>query len=106
MKTKNKRTPLDVLVETVTAVAKPEKIILFGSRARDDYHADSDYDLLVVKGQVHRRELAKKIYRQLIGFGWPVDIIVVHPEDIEKYADAPYTVIGSAVEEGKLLYAV
>ncbi|HAO79771.1 MAG TPA: hypothetical protein DCQ92_12500, partial [Verrucomicrobia subdivision 3 bacterium] len=33
------------LVRRVVRVAKPQKILLFGSRARGDHHPDSDIDL-------------------------------------------------------------
>ena len=41
-------TPLDELVQLIVKHARPERIILFGSRARGDARSDSDYDLLVI----------------------------------------------------------
>ncbi|MCD6401738.1 MAG: nucleotidyltransferase domain-containing protein, partial [Anaerolineales bacterium] len=83
----------------------PEKIILFGSVARGDIGPDSDIDLLVVKRIDKRRQLAKQIYKALIGVGRAVDIIVVTPEDIEKYKDSRALVIAPAIREGKVIYA-
>jgi len=39
---------LDVVVQRLVEAYQPERIYLFGSVARGDGHADSDYDLLIV----------------------------------------------------------
>lgn len=96
---------LQEAIRRIVAVAQPEKIILFGSAAREDSSADSDLDLLVVKSGVHRRHLAQAIYRNLIGVGRAVDIVVVTPEDIERYGNSPALVIASALREGRVVYA-
>jgi predicted nucleotidyltransferase len=65
--------------------SRPEKIILFGSAAREEMGPDSDLDLLVIKTCRNRRATARRIRRKLIGVGVPKDIIVATPEDIERY---------------------
>jgi predicted nucleotidyltransferase len=98
----------DLLAEVlrrVVEVADPDRIILFGSAARAEAGPDSDLDLLVVKsGVVHRRRLAQRIYRHLIGIEVPVDILVVTPEDIEAHRDEVGTIIGPALREGREVY--
>lgn len=67
---------------------------------------DSDIDLLVVKSNVlHRRRLAQEIYRNLFGVSVPVDLVVVTPEDIERFAGKAGTIITPAIEEGREVYA-
>jgi predicted nucleotidyltransferase len=39
---------LDAIVARIEAVARPERIVLFGSRARGDARDNSDFDLLVI----------------------------------------------------------
>lgn len=97
---------LDRIIRRVVEAARPDKIYLFGSAARDDMSTDSDVDLLVVKKVAHRRKLAQEIYRHLIGSGRAVDIVVVTPEDIENHGGSPVLVIGSALREGREVYAV
>ena len=95
---------LDEVVQRIVAVADPEKIILFGSAARGELGPDSDLDLLVVKSGVHRRKLAQS-YEKLLGVGYPVDVIVVTPEDIERYGDAIGLIVGPALlREGRVIY--
>jgi uncharacterized protein len=95
---------LNEVVRRIVAVAQPEKIILFGSAARGEMGPHSDIDLLIVKPNVHRRRLAQAIYLQMIGVGLGVDAIVATPEDLERYRDAPGSVIAPALREGRVIY--
>ena len=94
---------IDEVVRRIVEVADPDKIILFGSTARKEAGSDSDLDLLIIKPGVHRRKLAQKIYQRLLGIGYPVDIIVVTPEDVKRYKDAIGLVIAPALQEGKII---
>ena len=68
--------------------------------------ADSDVDLLVIKGgNFHRGRLTEEIYMNLFGVGQAVDIVVVTPEDVERYRDSMALIIRPALEEGKVVYA-
>lgn len=90
------------IVETV----QPQQVILFGSVARGDSTPDSDIDLLVVKQCQQRREVAGRIYRALIGVGRAVDVVVVTPEDVERYRHSRSMVVAPAVQEGTVVYAI
>ena len=96
---------LDRIIQRIVKTASPEKIILFGSAARGEMGSNSDIDLLVVKSGVHRRRLAQEIYRNLLGIGYAVDVIVATPEDLERYKDSFALVIEPALREGKVMYA-
>lgn len=96
---------LDEIVRRIVEVAQPDRIILFGSAARGDMGPDSDIDLLVIKAEVpHRRKLAQAIDLHLFGVPGPVDIIVVTPEDIERFGHKVGSIIRPALEEGKEIY--
>ena len=95
---------LNDIVGRVVEVADPQRIILFGSAARHEMGPNSDVDLLVVKEGVHRRELAGRIYESLWGVGAAVDVKVVTPADIERYADSAALVIKPALQEGRVVY--
>ncbi len=94
------------VVQRIVRIAAPEQIVLFGSTARGEANADSDFDLLVVKsGQYHRRRLATEIYRGMIGAGRAVDVVVATPEDIERYGNSEALVIAPALREGRVIFA-
>jgi predicted nucleotidyltransferase len=94
------------VIRRIVEVAQPERIIMFGSAARGDMGPDSDIDLLVVKAGVdHRRKLAGLIYRNLVGVLVPVDVVVVAPEDIERFRDRVGSIIRPALRDGREVYA-
>lgn len=98
-------THINEIVRRVVAAVQPEKIILFGSSARGEANSASDFDLLVVKPCLSRRQIAGKIYRSLIGVGHAVDVVVVTPEDITRYGGNPALILEPALREGIVLYA-
>ena len=98
------QTILDNIIRRIVEVAGPEKIILFGSAARGHMNRHSDVDLLIVKACVHRRSLARQIRRKLYGTRMAVDVIVVTPEDVERYKDSHALIIKPALQEGRVIY--
>ncbi len=96
---------LQEIVRRLVEAVDPDRIILFGSRARGDAHPDSDIDLLIVKdtGQPgHRRAIPA--YRALSGLGVPKDIIWRTPAEVEDWSNVPTNVTTRALKEGKILY--
>jgi len=96
---------LHEIIRRIVEVAQPEKIILFGSAAREEMGPNSDIDLLVIKSDANRLELTGQIYKRMHGVGEAVDIVVVTPEDIERYRNSHALVIAPALREGKVVYA-
>jgi predicted nucleotidyltransferase len=94
------------LVSRIVEAVKPIRIILFGSTARGEAGRFSDLDVLVVVNEdTHRRKAAQLIYRRLLGFGIPVDVVVATQSDLEQYGDSPGLVYREAIREGRELYA-
>jgi len=96
---------LKEMVRRIVAKFDPQRIILFGSRARGSARPDSDADLLVVMDvEGSRFEATTRVRMCVRGMGLPKDIVVVTPRDMEKYAGAAGSVIQAALREGKVLY--
>lgn len=94
------------IIRRIVEVARPDRIILFGSAVTGRMGPNSDVDLLVVKrGHYHRGRLIEEIYMNLIGVGQAVDVIVVTPDDIQRYKDSHALVIAPALREGREVYA-
>ena len=94
------------IVARIVRVAKPERIVLFGSAARGQMGPNSDVDLLVIKpGRFNRGKLTEDIYMRMEGAGEAVDIIIVTPEEVRRYRDTPWLVIAPALKEGRVVYA-
>lgn len=93
------------IVRRIVSVAHPDKIILFGSASRGQMGPNSDVDLLVVKpGKFHRGRLTEAVYAGLHGAAAAVDVILVTPEEMERYHDAHCLMIAPALREGKVVY--
>jgi predicted nucleotidyltransferase len=89
----------------IVDVAKPKRILLFGSAVNGRMTPDSDLDMLVVVSRpVHRRQMAQKINRNLHGLGISVDIVVVTEEDIKKYGQRLGTILRPALMGGHIIY--
>lgn len=96
---------IDEIVRRIVKGFAPEKIILFGSHARGEAGPDADADLMVVIDVTgSKRKKATRIDLALYGVDMPVDLIVVTPEEVEKYRNIIGTIIYPALREGKVLY--
>jgi len=112
MKTKKKKRQgkpdpavLADIVARIVRAAQPKRIILLGSAARGEMGPDSDLDLLVIKGgKFDQDRVTVAIYRALRGKGAPVDIVVVTPEQVERYRNTHCLVICPALRDGKVVY--
>ncbi len=86
--------------EVIKTIFPDSRIMLFGSRGRDDFETQSDYDILVeVKENLsikQKREYEGKIRKQLAKI--PLDVIIKTEEDISYYQDK----IGSVTREAIL----
>ncbi len=100
------RGTLDDIVRRIVEVARPEKIVLFGSAARGGMGSNSDVDLLIFKSGEDALDLMARIYANLHGVGAAVDAIVATPEDVERFKDSHAMVFKSALREGRVIYEV
>jgi predicted nucleotidyltransferase len=96
---------LQEVTRRVVRVAKPTRILLFGSALSGRMTKDSDLDILViVPGAAHRRRLAQEIYRNLRGVGMAVDVVVATEEDLQNYGQCEGTILRPALREGLVIY--
>lgn len=93
------------MVDRIAERFAPERIVLFGSRARGDANEGSDVDLLVVMPDGTDRREAAIAMRGLVG-DLPVakDIVVTTPDHIARRGHVIGTVLRPALREGKVLY--
>ena len=98
---------LQNIVQTIVESIHPQRIILFGSRARGDGHSLSDYDLLVIKrGVKNERNFSRKIHNAFYEnkINQSIDVIVVDAAKFDKQKNNPYLIYAWALKEGKQLY--
>jgi predicted nucleotidyltransferase len=96
---------IEEIVRRLVEAVDPEVILLFGSRARGDFHDQSDLDLLIVKpsSDLPHRRVAPAI-DALWGIKAPIDILWYTPEEVEYWSEVPSHVATRATREGRVLY--
>jgi len=96
---------LDEVTRRLVSALDPDKVILFGSRARGDERPDSDIDLLIIRASdepKHQRII--RAFRALRGMGVPKDILWVTPEEMDDWREIGNHVVNRGLKEGKVLY--
>ncbi len=105
MENRQQSDKLREIVERIVSQVDPDKIILFGSRARRQNAPTSDYDVCIIKsGIVHRRKITQVVYRILQGIGIAVDVVVDTPEHYAAYQDNPFYIYHDISREGVVVF--
>lgn len=93
------------IVARIRNAVRPERVVLFGSRARGQGGPASDFDILIVgPSSLPRWKRTPPIYRLLGGLGVPKDIVWWTPEEIEEWRGVRSHFISRALREGRVLY--
>lgn len=97
---------ISALVAKLVEALDPHLIWLFGSRARGDARADSDFDFLVVAKENGKfgSDDYDAVYAPVLGTGIGVDVV---PCDLDVYQaslDLRTSLVRRIVDEGRLVY--
>jgi predicted nucleotidyltransferase len=95
------------IVRRLVEALQPERIYLFGSRARGDAGADSDYDLMVVVPHLTEPayRLAQRAHSVLWGLGTAADILVWSRDAFDGRLHLKASLPATVLREGMLLHA-
>ncbi len=98
---------LDEIVRRLVEAYEPRRIYLFGSKARGESGAESDYDLMVVvpDGASPDRTKSRLAYECLWGTGTATDVLVRRKSDFEDRLHLKASLPATVVREGRLVYA-
>jgi predicted nucleotidyltransferase len=98
-------TLLSEIVRRVLTVARPDRIILFGSAATGGMTKDSDIDLLILDpAPGNRREESVRIRGAIGDVRFPVDVIVIATERFEATKNIIGGIAHPAHKYGRVLY--
>jgi predicted nucleotidyltransferase len=96
---------IEDIVRRVVETVQPQRVVLFGSRARGDSRPDSDFDLLVIKeSDEPRYRRSIPLYVALADLPAEVEVIVYTPEEVAEWSAVPQAFVSTAVREGITLY--
>jgi predicted nucleotidyltransferase len=94
------------IVRRLAVACKPERIYLFGSKARGEAGPDSDYDLLVIvpDSDLPPQRRDQQAYRALRRIGAAKDVMVWTRAEFESRAHVVTSLPATILREGKLVY--
>jgi predicted nucleotidyltransferase len=97
---------LGEIVDRLAAVFRPTRIYLFGSGARGDRAAESDYDLLLLVESPAEPlyRLAQRAYPVLRGIRASVEVLFWDRQTFDSRLHLPASFPATVVREGRLLY--
>jgi HEPN domain-containing protein/predicted nucleotidyltransferase len=99
------RTVLETITDAIVARFQPRRIVLFGSHARGDAKADSDYDLMVELASVENEwKMSWEIKEALPKGIGDIDITVRTPARFDERRDDPGTLDWAISREGVIIY--
>ncbi len=97
---------IETIGRTIVRTAHPEKIILFGSRARGEGKEYSDIDLIVVESEPFsatrsRRKEMTRIEMELRDWAVPLDLLLYSRDEVVRWGGGPEPCPGEGVTRGK-----
>lgn len=96
---------IDQAVKTLVDVARPSRIILFGSSARGEAGEESDLDFLVVLKHVEKRRAESARLHEALGtLPISADVLVATEDQVYEWGNVVGTVLHEALTEGKVVY--
>ena len=95
------------IVERLIEAYQPERLYLFGSKARGDSGPDSDFDLMVVvpDDALPARKRSRLAYEVLRGTGTAADVLVWTRSAFKGRLHLVASLPATIMREGRLLYA-
>ena len=98
------------LIKVINIIIKnllPQKIVLFGSQAKNKARKDSDFDIFIlVKNIKNSREAEKNLYYQMVkeNISIPMDLIVDTVDKFERLKSNKYLIYNQIEKYGKTIY--
>jgi len=93
------------IVQRLLGVARPDRIILFGSAATGQMTRDSDIDLLVVaSAPSNTLDERVRLHKALRGLGFPFDVFIIGTERFEETKNIFGGIAYPANKCGRVIY--
>jgi len=96
---------LSDITRTIVARFNPERIVLFGSRARGDHDRESDFDIFIEMQSTQRPvDRDVEVSLSLSPRDYSLDVLVYTPDEVEARRGIPGSLVDLVEAEGQVLY--
>jgi len=98
---------IEIIRDRIVRLYQPDKIILFGSRARGEANERSDIDLLVISDREKHLPRCKRgldVRLHLADLKTPKDILFYSHADVERWDAVPQAFVTRILKEGEVIY--
>lgn len=96
---------LKAITELIVRTCDPQQVILFGSYAKENHHAVSDLDILVIGNFQNSRYLRDvELKGMLRSFSIPIDLHMLSATELENDSRAPYSFLNNVHKSWVILY--
>jgi hypothetical protein len=103
----NNSNALSIIREITYRLIPGSRILLFGSRARNDNSSDSDFDFLVITKDTidirEKRTLKSMIRKELAKFKIPADVLIQSEEEVNSKKNINGHIIKQVIKDGVAL---
>ena len=93
------------LIDRIVTRIQPQKVIIYGSYAKDTATSKSDLDILVIKEtELPMANRANDLKPILSNSLVPVDVHIYTPEEVAAYGQEPFSFINCILKSGKIVF--
>jgi len=100
----NSKETLYIIRNSVISLFPDCRVLLFGSRARNDNSAESDYDFLVITKNtldIHKKRFYKsQLRKELAKYKIPADILIQSEEEVRLKKEITGHILREVIKEG------
>jgi hypothetical protein len=100
----NNKETLSIIRNAAISLFPDCKVLLFGSRARNDNSTESDYDFLVITSNTidvrKKRFLKSQLRKELAKYKIPADILIQSEEEIQIKKEITGHILRQVMKEG------
>jgi predicted nucleotidyltransferase len=105
MRKQNQKVLINRIRDTLVREYNPEKVILFGSRARGKSKRTSDFDLFVVKRTTRRKvDRMRDVSNLFTPRDFSLDVIVSTPAEVDRRLEMGDPFYREILNHGRVLY--
>ncbi|WP_408609100.1 nucleotidyltransferase domain-containing protein [Aminipila butyrica] len=97
------QTELNSIITQVISSCEAEKIILFGSRSREHYRENSDFDLCIICPSNNKRRTLANLYCN-VDSNYPIDFLLYTPTEWRQAVKDVCSFAYAINQEGVVLY--